>query len=666
MKNIRFNFLTFAAIVFGILLLSAGICDPDPEPDTLSVSGTQFTFNADDTKEETATVTTNVGSWEYSCQENWVNLHRENDVLRISVQNYNETENPRTAEIIVAAGTAESVKIKITQEARDNLSIDPEVLSFETDETEKSVSVKTNAPSWDATETPDVDWVNLSKQGNTLTVTVSPNTNTDGRSATIRITAGNADEKTLTVTQAKAHTLSVSKTSLSFEANANDETVTVTTTAPKWDAATSASWITLTKQDNKLKIEVSENNGAERKATVKITAGTAPEMTVTVTQKIHTLSVSPTSLSFGSSADYKNVTVTTTASSWDATASDSWVTLTKQGSTLRVNVSAKTTTSSRNATVRITAGTAPEKTVTVTQSGIPETLSVSPTSLSYGATETGTKTVTVTTNASSWNATTSVSWIQLTQQGSTLRVNVITTNSSASARSATIRVTAGSATEKTVTVTQAGVPSVPNPWPGPGNFTASGNATLVNLPASTISNPWSGRVTPYPTSGTPSYLSISNWGGVVDEYRCNYSNGKITINGSRLIAEGSGLKVYFKAIIIDNSRKEWQEITNYEVKYNSTTRVMDFSSRYNGYDVLVGAVFLDSNETLVGAITFSNAKLTMTSTSSTPAQPGDIDLKATTLPGSSEKENALTETLLRIKNAPSIIYKKAPSSVNSR
>jgi hypothetical protein len=199
-----------------------------------------------------------------------------------------------------------------------------------------------------------------------------------------------------------------------------------------------------------------------------------------------------------------------------------------------------------------------------------------------------------------------------------------------------------------------------------GNFTASGNATLIGgLPAD---NPWSGKVTQYPTSGTPSYLTISNWGGYTDEHQCYYSNGKITINGSKLLLEESGIRVYFKAIIIDSSKKTWQDVSNYyETKYNSTTRVWDFSGKYNGFDVLVGAVFLDSSNGLVAAVTFSNARLTMTSTSSTPAQPGDIDRKATTLLGSGEKGNTLQETISEIKKAPSsIIYKKVSSIKDSK
>jgi hypothetical protein len=655
MKNIRFNFLAYAAIIFGILLLSAGICDPDPEPDTLSVSKTAFTFSADDTKEETVTVTTNVDSWDAQASERWVNLNKENDVLRISVQNYNETESPRTAEIIVAAGTADPVKIKITQEPRDDLSIEPEVLSFEPDETVKTVSVKTNASSWNATEAPDVEWVNLSKQGNTLTVTVLPNANTDGRSATIKITAGNADEKTLTVTQAKAHTLSVSKASLSFEANASEETVTVTTTAPKWEAATSASWVTLTQQDNKLKIEVSENNSAVRKATVKITAGTAPEITVEVTQKIHTLSLSPTSLSYNADeTGTKTVTITTNASSWNATTSASWVQLTQQGSTLRVNVNAtNTSTSARSATIRVIAGSALEKAVTVTQSGKQETLSVSPTSLLYSAAETGTKTVTVTTNASSWNATTNVSWIQLTPQGGTLRVNVISTNPSTSARSATIRFTAGSASEKTVSVTQAGVPP-PSSYPFPAStFTATGTPLASGSPTS-----WTGTIIPTPSTGTANYYTISKWGTFTDKVYLDYRSSKLMMDNTTKAFVLDGENYYFKAVALNISAGTGTVLSSHEVKYNSSTNTLDFSGSYNGYPVYVGYV-AQYGTTISMIHVYSNVKFTLTKMASAPLLPVDNTIEKSS--SNASKTDGSGNILLKTDLAtPVVTFKKAP------
>jgi hypothetical protein len=289
MKHIRLNFLKYAILTFGMLLLSN--CEEKEPDDILSVSPTKLSFTADDTKEEIVTVTTNTDAWSFQVSDSWVTARKENDELRISVQNYNETGEQRHAEINIAAGAANTVTVRISQSARNSLSVIPESLSYDADEIgSQTINVTTGAQSWDATT--NDSWISLSKQGNTLIVTVSTkNTGSSPRSATIRITAENALEKTVTVTQAARHTLSVDPSSLSFEADdTSEKTVTVTTTASGWDATTEASWITLNKQNNTLWVSVSKNTGSsDRNANVIITAGNAPPVTVSVMQASGTI-----------------------------------------------------------------------------------------------------------------------------------------------------------------------------------------------------------------------------------------------------------------------------------------------------------------------------------------------------------------------------------------
>jgi hypothetical protein len=452
MRHIRFSFLKYAIMAFGLLLLSS--CRED-DPDTLLVSPTEFTFAADDTKKEIAVVATNVDTWSFQKSDSWVTANQESDKLYISVVN-NETGNPRETTISVIAGKANPVTITVKQSARNKLSISPEALLFDAGESgSKVVTVDTDAPGWDAKT--DGSWIKLDKQGNTLNVSAEANPGSN-RNAKITITAGNAAEKTITVTQAERNTLFISPSSLLF---ASDETgeqpVTITTNAPDWEATTEADWITFSKQGNTLLVSVSENTGlSDRDATITIAAGSAPPATLPVKQQKqnNTLSINPLSLSFTASADEQSVTVTTNASGWEATANASWITVSKQSNTLLVSVSANTATSSRTANITITAGNAPAVTLTVTQNGANNTLSVSPSSLSFGASESAQKTVTVTTNASGWEATANASWITLSKQSNTLLVSV-SANTATSSRTADITITAGNASSRTVTVTQA-------------------------------------------------------------------------------------------------------------------------------------------------------------------------------------------------------------------
>jgi hypothetical protein len=199
MKILRFYFLMIA----GMLFLTTCDKDKDREPDVLSVNPTALTFSAEDTREQTVTVTTNVSSWSYSGGDSWLDIYRKQDgKLYFKVQNYTNTESSRTSTITVSAGKtiaasageAIAVKVTITQTAKEvnSLTVEPTSILFKENEIgDKTVEIKTNAPSWKATT--DASWMTLSQQDNRLKVSVAEkNTGSSERSANIRITAGNA------------------------------------------------------------------------------------------------------------------------------------------------------------------------------------------------------------------------------------------------------------------------------------------------------------------------------------------------------------------------------------------------------------------------------------------------------------------------------------------
>ena len=88
------------------------------------------------------------------------------------------------------------------------------------------------------------------------------------------------------------------------------------------------------------------------------------------------------------------------------------------------------------------------------------TLSVNPTSLSFDAEPTASKTITVTTNANTYNVSANCEWITPTKSGNT--ITVAAGDNSGAARTCTITITAGDKT-KTVSVSQAAYeePTVP-------------------------------------------------------------------------------------------------------------------------------------------------------------------------------------------------------------
>ena len=175
---------------------------------------------------------------------------------------------------------------------------------------------------------------------------------------------------------------------------------------------------------------------------------------------IYDLSVNPISITFATNEIIpRTLDVITSAKSWDATTTVSWLTIEKQSNTLKLTPTANTETTERSATVTVTAENANPVIVNVTQAGM-NSLSVNPVSISFAANETVAKTVSITTDAASWDATTTVSWLTIEKQSNTLKLTP-TANTETTERSATVTFTAENANPVIVNVTQAGVPPEP-------------------------------------------------------------------------------------------------------------------------------------------------------------------------------------------------------------
>ncbi|MDR1524449.1 MAG: hypothetical protein LBS79_04190 [Tannerella sp.] len=643
MESIRFSFLKYAVMAFSMLLFSN--CE-EKEPDSLSVSLTRLSFTADDTKKETVTVTTNVDAWGFKVSDNWVIVEKEIGELLISVQKYNETGEPRQAEITISAGTADPVTIKITQIARDNLSVTPESLSYDADETGgKTVAITTSAQSWDAT-TDASSWINLGKQGNTLTVTVSSkNTGSSPRTATIRITAGSASEKTVTVTQAEQHTLSVSPSSLSFTAGeSGEQTVNVNTTASSWNATTEASWITLNKQGNTLRVSASANTGSsDRNATIIITAGNAPPTTVSVTQS------QGMTVYINAEGSYLGNKLNTGTAHFS-------VDLYNYDTNVGLFISGFCTLPSSFNNFKLTTGT-----YSVASSGVARTFLpgkvISDTEVS------GTTVYNFNTKK----------FIRIT--GGTFTVEssgnnyTITTNFTGTDHTTGVTVDNIRATYSgpVVFTCEWGCESVCTPPFGSfceSNFTANGSTPL----ASGSPGSWSGLITPLTTSSGLNYYKISTWGNDAIPVFCDYKSGKIIIDNYTKVFTEDGKDFYFNALAINQAAQPepTAEIApDWEAKYNASTKTLDFSGSYNGNPVAVGLVAKTSTGFSIMHGYF-NLKIVLTSTSSAPMPTEGFALKVKASPDAGSKENFLKGTILRIDGAPAVMFKKAPSPINSK
>jgi hypothetical protein len=357
-----------------------------------------------------------------------------------------------------------------------------------------------------------------------------------------------------------------------------------------------------------------------------------------------TLTVSKTQLTFeADDTEIQTVTVTTSAPTWNAYSSDSWLKASKSENTISVSVQNNPDTEKRReAMITVEAGDADPVMITVKQN--PRTidnLSIDPVSLSYEANESGDKSVRITTSALSWNATVDASWVSLRKQDNTLWVGVV--GNSGPERNAVITITAGNAPEKTVSVTQDGY-SGPGPYPfGTSTFTATGTPLVSASPPS-----WTGKITLY---SNDSYYSISKWGSLTLPTFIDYISGKLIIDSSTKAITDNGKDYYFKAVAYNSSTNIGEILSNYEVTYNASTRILNFGGSYDGLPIYVGYVWTDGVDiTMAGG--YSDVKFVLTPVSSAPVLDGNNALKSNLK--SSNGDLLRTDQAVTFKKASSI------------
>lgn len=276
-------------------------------------------------------------------------------------------------------------------------------------------------------------------------ISVTPNDTGVERTGTITYTAGDATPVVVTVTQAAQDSLSVDPTTLDFDFTGEpSQTVTVTTSADTFTATPSDSWITIVQSDGSFTVTLDENTGEVRTSSITVNAGTADEVTITVTQASQDLlSVTPPTQTVA--YDDQSVCtyiVSANSGSYSATSDADWVTITQSDDSFTVNaISQNTTGTERIATITITSGNADPVTVQFIQSA-QATLDVTPTALTFSYEGTETQSVDVSTSGELYTATPSEDWITVTvdpvadtfhvevdrHEGQDLRTAMITVN----------------------------------------------------------------------------------------------------------------------------------------------------------------------------------------------------------------------------------------------
>lgn len=389
-----------------------------------------------------------------------------------------------------------------------------------------------------------------------VTYAVAANSDQSDRSGTVLI-AG----QILTLTQSGVPcTYSISPTNRvhGYGATTNSISVTGSVSTCPWTVTNTNDWISILSGTNgagngTVTYAIAANSSSNNRSGTVLIA----DQTLTLTQLgvQCSFSISPTNRVHGYGATTNGVSVASSASScpWSVVNTNTWITIlsgaTGTGSGIvTYAVAANTTSSERSGIVLIA-----DQTLTLTQSGVPCTYSISPTNRvhGYGA---ASNSVSITTSATTcqWSVVNTNSWISILSSssgtGSSSVSYVVAANTSPNDRSGTVLIA-----DQPLTLTQLGIQCTPSISPtnrvhGYGAATNSVSVTIGdNCSWSVVNtNDWITITSPVDNvgNGTVNYSLTANLG-------LTNRTGVITIADAALTLTQRGAPpLYFQSITI--------------------------------------------------------------------------------------------------------------------
>ena len=299
--------------------------------------------------DRTFTVTSNVAWTVKSSDESWLTITNNNsgegnEAAPVTVTVHaeeNTNSDSRPAKITVSGGGT-SQTIEVTQLGKEaNISLSTDKLSFGQPAGDCTFTVTSNVK-WEVKT--DKEWLTITKndsgEGNepspvTVTVHAKENTNSDSRPAKITVSGGGTSQ-TIEVTQfGYAPYIVLNVHQLSFAVPGGEYEIEVATNV-EWQLSEvsykgeqNIEWLTITKEDGKIKVSASENSApTNRTATFTVNGEGLQPVTVTVSQFGLTpdLKLSTNTLNFGVEGGPKTFDVASNVN-WTVTCDAKWLSI---------------------------------------------------------------------------------------------------------------------------------------------------------------------------------------------------------------------------------------------------------------------------------------------------------------------------------------------------
>jgi len=274
-----------------------------------------------------------------------------------------------------------------------------------------------------------------------------------------------AAEQTFTVVAA----LAVSNPTETVASAANSKASINVSSNTDWKISSNQTWLKLSASNGSgdaiVGATADENpTTSKRTATITISAAGVASKTITVTQDAAPakLTLSVTSLSFAATANSTKTFTITSNTSWTVSCDQAWVTISaatgSNSSTITLTAKENTSITTRSANLTVTPLGAAATKINLSQNAAIQTLSVSPSNLSIGASARSQQTFTITSNTA-WTVTCDQAWLSFSKTSGSGNETITTTaaeNTTTASRTATINI-AIAGNGGSIKITQAGI-----------------------------------------------------------------------------------------------------------------------------------------------------------------------------------------------------------------
>ena len=362
-------------------------------------------------------------------------------------------------------------------------------------------------------------WCTVTPSGTgngTITAAYQVNTGAGSRTAAITVSGPGVSDQVVTVTQSgTAPMLSVTPLNQNVSSSSGMTSFNVVSNI-EWTASSNRTWCIVSASGTNtstITAEYQANASTDsRMATITVKGLGVSDQVVTVTQSgtAPSLIVSPLNQDVTSSLGITSFNVASNVA-WSSSSDQTWCTVTPSGTgdgTIIASYEAHTGTGSRTATITVIGSGVSNQVVTVTQSGVPPSLIVTPLNQNV-ASSSGTAGFDVASNIA-WTSSSDQVWCTVTPSGTgngTITA-VYQANTEASSRVATITITGSGVSNQVVTLTQDEFITISysgSPWCPSGGLqtvTLSGSpgGTYSAQPTGLYIDPVTGVIAPAPST----------------------------------------------------------------------------------------------------------------------------------------------------------------------